>query len=106
MSDIKIIKPGQSGFGYLIEQDAGYISPEDSRNKAFVSEIKKLDKGQPIMAEPLVLYVVLQKWGVKNRNGRIYPREILEREVDRYQELIKERRAIGELDHPESSIIR
>lgn len=105
MSDIKIIKPGQSGFGYLIEQDAGYISPEDSRNKAFVSEIKKLDKGQPIMAEPLVLYVVLQKWGVKNRNGRIYPREILEREVDRYQELIKERRAIGELDHPETSII-
>ena len=105
MSDIKIIKPGQSGFGYLIEQDAGYISPEDSRNKPFVSEIKKLDKGQPIMAEPLVLYVVLQKWGVKNRNGRIYPREILEREVDRYQELIKERRAIGELDHPESSII-
>lgn len=105
MSEIKIIKPGQSGFGYLIEQDAGYISPEDSRNKAFVSEIKKLDKGQPIMAEPLVLYVVLQKWGVKNRNGRIYPREILEREVDRYQELIKERRAIGELDHPESSII-
>ena len=105
MSDIKIIKPGQSGFGYLIEQDAGYISPEDSRNKVFVSEIKKLDKGQPIMAEPLVLYVVLQKWGVKNRNGRIYPREILEREVDRYQELIKERRAIGELDHPESSII-
>lgn len=105
MSDIKIIKPGQSGFGYLIEQDAGYISPEDSRNKAFVSEIKKLDKGQPIMSEPLVLYVVLQKWGVKNRNGRIYPKEILEREVDRYQELIKERRAIGELDHPESSII-
>ena len=105
MSDIKIIKPGQSGFGYIIEQDAGYISPEDSRNKVFVSEIKKLDKGQPIMAEPLVLYVVLQKWGVKNRNGRIYPREILEREVDRYQELIKERRAIGELDHPESSII-
>tara|TARA_B100000927_G_scaffold49678_1_gene36476 strand:- start:7 stop:702 length:696 start_codon:yes stop_codon:yes gene_type:complete len=105
MSEIKILKPGQSGFGYLIEQDAGYISPEDSRNKAFISEIKKLDKGQPIMAEPLVLYVVLQKWGVKNRNGRIYPKEILEREVERYQDLIKERRAVGELDHPESSII-
>lgn len=105
MSEIKIVKAGQSGFGYLIEQDAGYISPKDSRNKAFISEIKKLDKGQPIMAEPLVLYVVLQKWGVKNRNGRIYPKEILEREVDKYQDLIKERRAIGELDHPESSII-
>jgi len=105
MSDIKIIKPGQSGFGYLIEQDAGYISPTDERNKAFVNEIKKLEKGQQIITDPLELYVVLQKWGVKNRNGRIYPREILEREVERYQQLIKERRAIGELDHPESSII-
>jgi hypothetical protein len=105
MSDIKIIKPGQSGFGYLIEQDAGYISPNDERNKAFVNEIKKLEKGQQIITDPLELYVVLQKWGVKNRNGRIYPREILEREVERYQQLIKERRAIGELDHPESSII-
>ncbi len=105
MSDVKILKPGQSGFGFLIEQDAGYISPKDSRNKEFISEIKKLDKGQQIITDPLELYVVLQKWGVKNRNGRIYPREILEREVERYQELIKERRAIGELDHPESSII-
>lgn len=105
MSDIKIIKPGQSGFGYLIEQDAGYISPSDERNKNFISEIKKLDRGQQIIADPLELFVVLQKWGVKNRNGRIYPKNILEREVERYQQLIKERRAIGELDHPESSII-
>jgi hypothetical protein len=57
------------------------------------------------MHEPLIVYVVLQKWGVKNRNGRIYPKNILERENDRYQELIRDRRAIGELDHPESSII-
>jgi hypothetical protein len=105
MSDIKIIKPGQVGFGYLIEHDAGYISPNDSRNRDFVNEVKKLDSGQSIITDPLELYVVLQKWGVKNRNGRIYPREILEKEVERYQELIKERRAVGELDHPESSII-
>lgn len=105
MSDIKIIKPGQVGFGYLIEHDAGYISPNDSRNKDFINEVKKLDNGQSIITDPLELYVVLQKWGVKNRNGRIYPREILEKEVERYQELIKERRAVGELDHPESSII-
>lgn len=105
MSDIKIIKPGQSGFGVLIEQDAGYISPNDSRNKSFISEVKKLGDGSPTVQEPYIVYVVLQKWGVLNRNGRIYPREILEREVNRYQELIRERRAIGELDHPESSII-
>jgi hypothetical protein len=105
MSEIKLIKPGQTGFGYLIEQDAGYISPSDKRNQEFINEIKKLDKGQGIITDPLELYVVLQKWGVKNRNGRIYPKDILEREVENYQQLIKERRAIGELDHPESSII-
>ena len=103
--DLKILKPGQQGLGVLIEQDAGFINPGDSRNKPFVNEIKKLDAGSPIIASPLILYVVLQKWGVKNRNGRIYPKEILERENNNYQQLIKERRAIGELDHPESSII-
>jgi len=105
MSDLKIIKPGTTGFGVLIEQDAGYISPTDSRNQTFINEVKSLDKGQQIINHPLVLYVVLQKWGVQNRNGRIYPKEILERENNNYQQLIKERRAIGELDHPESSII-
>lgn len=105
MSDVKIIKPGYSGFGVLVEQDAGFISPNDSRNKGFVNEIKKLDSGGKISPSELVLYVVLQKHSVKNRNGRIYPKDILYRENDRYQELIRERRAIGELDHPESSII-
>jgi len=104
-ADVKILKPGQTGFGYLIEQDAGYISPDDTRNQEFINEIDKISTGVNIMFEPLVVYVVLQKWGVKNRNGRIYPRNILEREVDRYQELIQQRRAVGELDHPESSII-
>tara|TARA_R110000796_G_scaffold61077_2_gene141389 strand:+ start:32594 stop:33292 length:699 start_codon:yes stop_codon:yes gene_type:complete len=103
--DLKILKPGQQGLGVLVEQDAGFINPGDTRNKPFVNEIKKLDAGSPIIASPLILYVVLQKWGVKNRNGRIYPKEILERENNNYQQLIKERRAIGELDHPESSII-
>lgn len=105
MSDIKIIKPGDAGFGFLIESDAGYISPEDSRNKAFVTEVKKLGQGKPTVGEPYIVYVVLQKHSVKNRNGRIYPKHILERENNRYQELIQQRRAIGELDHPESSII-
>ena len=103
-ADVKILKPGTTGFGFLIEQDAGYISPNDTRNQEFVNEITKVGDSM-IMPDPLVVYVVLQKWGVKNRNGRIYPKEILEREVNRYQELINQRRAVGELDHPESSII-
>ncbi len=54
---------------------------------------------------PLVLSGPLQKAGEKNHNGRIYPRDVLSREVEKYQQIIKERRALGELDHPDSSII-
>jgi len=49
---------------------------------------------------------VVQRAEAKNQNGRIYPREILEREVENYMNgPIKENRALGELDHPESSVI-
>jgi hypothetical protein len=42
---------------------------------------------------------------VKNGNGRYYPREIWEKEIDKYAQIIKENRATGELDHPDSTII-
>ena len=42
---------------------------------------------------------------VKNGNGRYYPREIWDKEIDRYQTVVKENRATGELDHPDSAII-
>ena len=48
---------------------------------------------------------ILQRSGAENQNGRVYPKNILEREVTKYQQLIKERRALGELDHPDSSVI-
>lgn len=48
---------------------------------------------------------VLQRAGAENQNGRVYPKNILEREVKKYHTLIKERRALGELDHPDSSVI-
>jgi hypothetical protein len=103
---MKIIKPGECGFGYLIESDAGIISPYDERNRLTLHEVANLDKvSTNFKGEPLIVYVVLQKYAVKNRNGRIYPEHILKREVQKYQQLIKERRAIGELEHPESSII-
>ena len=40
-----------------------------------------------------------------NGNNRMYPPEILMREVKTYQKLVKERRALGELDHPDDSVI-
>ena len=47
----------------------------------------------------------LQEADVQNGNGRIYPAPILAREVKKYMGLVKDNRALGELDHPESSII-
>jgi hypothetical protein len=55
---------------------------------------------------PLVVTGVIQRAEAKNQNGRIYPREILEREIENYVNgPVKESRALGELDHPESSVI-
>jgi len=48
---------------------------------------------------------VMQRADAQNRNGRVYPRRILEREMSNYQKLIKERRALGELDHPDQAVI-
>lgn len=101
--DLKVIKPGCAGFGYLIEQDAGYISPLEPRNQPILKEFKKMDLDHN--ADSLIVYVVLQKYGVKNRNGRIYPEHILKLQNEAYQEAIRNRRAVGELDHPESSVI-
>jgi hypothetical protein len=54
----------------------------------------------------LIVNGVLQRANAKNQNGRVYPRETLMREADNYSKLqIKERRALGELDHPDSSVV-
>jgi hypothetical protein len=103
--EIKLLKRGQTGYGFLIEHDAGFISPDEPRNQPFINEVKKLETGKLVIMEPLVVYVVLQKYGILNRNGRIYPEAILRSQDRLYQQAIKERRAVGELDHPESSVI-
>ena len=54
----------------------------------------------------LIVRGVLQRAEAENQNGRIYPKEILEREASKYaKEFIAECRAMGELDHPESSVV-
>ena len=53
----------------------------------------------------LILSGKIQEGDRKNGNGRIYQTNILSREVDNYKAIVKEKRALGELDHPESSII-
>jgi hypothetical protein len=53
----------------------------------------------------LIVKGVLQKAEEQNQNGRVYSRELLEREATKYDGLIKENRALGELDHPESAVV-
>ena len=48
---------------------------------------------------------VMQMAEVQNGNGRVYPHKVLMREVKNYQKMVNERRALGELDHPDTSVI-
>ena len=53
----------------------------------------------------VLLRGVLQRCDTLNQNGRIYPKSILERELMNYQKFIKENRALGECDHPDTSVV-
>jgi hypothetical protein len=56
--------------------------------------------------KPLRVSGIIQRAGVENHNGRIYEQDILEREIQKYKDgPVKEKRALGELDHPDSAVI-
>jgi len=48
---------------------------------------------------------IMQRSDAQNGNGRVYPHAILEREIGNYKKIVKERRALGELDHPDDSVV-
>ena len=64
-----------------------------------LTEGKLSDRGNPMVEG------ILATAEVKNGNGRYYAKDLWEREMNKYSELIKQRRSMGELDHPESSVI-
>lgn len=68
-------------------------------NPTLIKESRSLNNGKIIMKG------ILQKADTLNQNGRIYPETILTREVRNYQKFIKENRALGELDHPDTSVV-
>ena len=75
-----------------------YIPFEISRD--MINESIKENDGR------LIVKGVLQRANAKNQNGRVYPRDTLVREAKKYAEIqIAERRALGELDHPDSSVV-
>jgi len=67
---------------------------------------EQLNEAAGDSSKPLILKdKLLQKANTKNHNGRIYPSEVIFREVKKYSQLVGERRALGELDHPDSPIV-
>jgi hypothetical protein len=70
----------------------------------FTAKPLKLVEGTVPTSNPLV-EGILATCEVKNGNGRYYSRDLWEREIDKYMENVRANRALGELDHPDSSII-
>lgn len=99
------ITKGKTGTGLLIEND-GYISLDMPGNKKLYESIRLNESnGQRSLPERLIFDAIFQKFDTPNANGRIYPEAILKREVEKYQQTIKEKRAYGEANHPENSTI-
>ena len=93
-----ILKRGETGFGILIEEDSGYVTQEI--NKHLMAEGFQFSSDEPILVN-----CILQKWGVENRNGRIYPQDVLIGQVQEFQKKVDEGSAVNESDHPESSTV-
>lgn len=72
---------------YAFEADATLIKEAEEKN------------------QPIFMTGILQKANTENRNGRVYPLDILKREAKKYEEAVKENRATGELDHPDSAVV-
>jgi hypothetical protein len=100
MKKLRILEANESGHGILIEMDAGYVSPREDMNAAFLKEAVKMD-----YKNPFEFFAVLQKYDTPNRNGRFYPERILKREAERYKKMIAKGLSTSELNHPESSLI-
>ena len=84
----------------------------DAKNTQYIiSEFYQFSADREMILEAekkggiITLVGILQKADTKNRNGRIYPYEILKREATKYMEMVDERRAYGELDHPDSAVV-
>lgn len=100
-SELVEIKKGKTGKGIIIDND-GYISLNEGANKTIKEEMENNDWHVPY---PFIVDAVFQKYDIKNANGRVYPENVLKKQVEIYQQKIKEHRAYGELNHPAESTI-
>lgn len=96
----KILNEGEVGYGILVEKDAGETL-EINKNTNFLKE----NEGSGDSVVRILIDCILQKAGVKNRNGRIYPKEVLVREVEKYKALIEANNSFGECVDGETEIL-
>lgn len=88
--------------------DTRLLSTCDIFDYEIISEaVKSLDGGldDEKLSKRVMMKGVLQKADTLNQNGRVYPTQVLEREIRNYQKFIIENRALGELDHPDTSVV-
>lgn len=96
------IKKDKTGTGLLIEND-GYIKLTEGERKTIKESLN--GESEWYVPYPFIVDAVFQKFGIKNANGRIYPENVLKREVDKYQEKIDQHMALGECYKPDALIL-
>ena len=77
------------------------LCPNGTCEDLLTEEEKRMIRENNVM----FLTGVMQRADAQNGNGRVYPKGILEREIENYTKIVKERRALGELDHPDDSVV-
>lgn len=102
MKEIKLIKENCVGHGLLVENDSGLISYDITENNRKIFESLGENVSEINSDGHFFIDCKLQEANVLNRNGRIYPRHVLENQMKIYQKLIDDYAAISEADHPDS----
>ena len=81
-------------------------------SKSLLIEVNPFKLSSPLLTENVnkdngnvLVEGILATAEVKNGNGRYYSKDLWQREMDKYNELIQQRRSMGELDHPESTVV-
>ena len=104
-NNIRLLTENEEGYGIIseINTSAGCSGNTltEVKDNNIIKEFKDLSDNE----QSVFMNCILQKCDTQNRNGRYYPREVLEREDTKYQELIKEGRALGASDHPDVTYI-
>jgi hypothetical protein len=90
-----------NGNKQLLLREFFAFCPDGLCNERFLTEQEKLD----VKNGAMILTGVAQRSDAQNGNGRVYPHNILVREVENYKKAVREGRGVGELDHPDDTVI-